>query len=56
MLAIIKKLFINETEEKTAETVIQPPAWSDMYPQYYKMLHHEFLNPCPPRPISHVKH
>jgi hypothetical protein len=42
MLAIIKKLFINETEEKTAETVIQPPAWSDMYPQYYKMLHHEF--------------
>lgn len=42
MLAMIKKLFINEAEEKTTETAFQPPAWSDMYPQYYKMLRHEF--------------
>lgn len=42
MLAMIKKLFIKEKEEKTTMALIQPPYWYATYPEYYKMLRHEF--------------
>ena len=44
MIGIISKFFFNASEEQFTMAAIQPPAWSETYPQYYKMLRHEFIS------------
>lgn len=44
MIGIISKFLFNASEEQFTMAAIQPPAWSETYPQYYKMLRHEFIS------------